>query len=59
MSYKARDAQVETSFLDKMAARGFRMTEVTRTDMHPTYQADSVHIVIFTKPTNEDRKADS
>jgi hypothetical protein len=58
MSYKARDARVEASFLDKMTVRGFHTAEVARADMHPIYQADSVHIVVFTKPTSGTREND-
>jgi hypothetical protein len=52
MSYKVRDDRVESSFLEKMAAKGFHMAEVSRSDMHPTYREDSIHIVVFTKPAS-------
>lgn len=50
MSYKVRDERVESSFLEKMAAKGFHMREVARSDMHPIYRADSIHMVVFTRP---------
>lgn len=50
LSYKVRDKRVEASFLEKMAAKGFRARHVPHRAMHPSFRAESIHIVTFTRP---------
>jgi len=47
MSFKIRDNDIEQSFLDKMAAKGFHMVEVPIGEMHPTYRSEKIRIVEF------------